>query len=95
LGVGNNDPVGGELYNKAEIAFRNAMESNPLHAASFCGFGCAVLNKDPLMAKNAFATISHDGDKLINDVSLQEFLKKIGIDEMSSSIYGQKIRQPT
>jgi tetratricopeptide (TPR) repeat protein len=54
VGVGSNDPIGNDLYERAATAFRAAIESNPLHAASWCGFGCAVINKDPLLAQHAF-----------------------------------------
>jgi len=42
------------LYERAADTYRMAIEENPIHAASWCGFGCAVLNKDPLLAQHSF-----------------------------------------
>jgi tetratricopeptide (TPR) repeat protein len=53
-GVTNDDSDASDLYERAATAFRTAIESNPLHAPSWCGFGCALLNKDALLAQHAF-----------------------------------------
>ena len=42
-------------YDRAAEAFRLAIEYNPIHAASWCGLGCSVLKKDPLLAQHAFS----------------------------------------
>jgi tetratricopeptide (TPR) repeat protein len=42
-------------YDRASEAFRQAIEYNPIHAASWCGLGCSVLKKDPLLAQHAFS----------------------------------------
>jgi len=41
-------------YELAAEAFRDAIEYNPTHAASWCGLGCSVLKIDPLLAQHAF-----------------------------------------
>jgi tetratricopeptide (TPR) repeat protein len=38
-----------EMYEQAAKEFENAIDCNPLHAAAWCGLGCAV--KDPLLAQ--------------------------------------------
>lgn len=38
-------------YDKAAMEFQNAIVSNPLYAPSWCGLGCAVVHKDPLLAQ--------------------------------------------
>jgi Flp pilus assembly protein TadD len=43
-----------DLYNRAASEFREAIKKNPLHASSWCGLGCAVIDKDPLLAQHAF-----------------------------------------
>jgi tetratricopeptide (TPR) repeat protein len=43
-----------DKYNLAAEAFREAIEYNPIHAASWCGLGCSVLKIDPLLAQHAF-----------------------------------------
>jgi tetratricopeptide (TPR) repeat protein len=43
-----------KLYERASEEFRNALEANPLHVPAWCGLGCAVLTKDPLLAQHAF-----------------------------------------
>lgn len=65
-GVGDDTPLGNDLYDRAATAFRNAIESNPLHSASWCGLGCAVLYKDPLLAQHAFCR-SVQLDKMFPD----------------------------
>jgi hypothetical protein len=44
-GITNTD----EVYRRAATEFENAIRLNPLHAAAWCGLGCAV--KDPLLAQ--------------------------------------------
>jgi len=42
-------------YQRAAAAFREAIDYNPIHAASWCGLGCSVLKTDPLLAQHAFS----------------------------------------
>ena len=42
------------LYDKAAAAFQTSIELNPLYAPAWCGLGCAVVAKDPLLAQHAF-----------------------------------------
>jgi tetratricopeptide (TPR) repeat protein len=42
------------MYERAYDAFLEALEVNPVHAASWCGLGCSVRHKDPLLAQHAF-----------------------------------------
>ena len=44
-----------DLYDRAAKGFHEAIEKNPIHASSWCGLGCAVLTKDPLLAQHAFS----------------------------------------
>ncbi len=41
-------------YQQAADAFREAVDYNPVYAASWCGLGCSVLKIDPLLAQHAF-----------------------------------------
>jgi tetratricopeptide (TPR) repeat protein len=43
-----------DKYDLAAEGFRDAIEYNPIHAASWCGLGCSVLKIDPLLAQHAF-----------------------------------------
>ena len=43
-----------EIYARAEAEFRRALELSPLYAPAWCGLGCSVLKKDPLLAQHAF-----------------------------------------
>ena len=43
-----------DKYELAAKAFRDAIEYNPIHAASWCGLGCSSLKTDPLLAQHAF-----------------------------------------
>jgi hypothetical protein len=43
-----------EVYDRAAATFQMSIELNPLHAPAWCGFGCAVVAKDPLLAQHAF-----------------------------------------
>jgi tetratricopeptide (TPR) repeat protein len=43
-----------DKYHLAAEAFREAIDYNPIHAASWCGLGCSVLRTDPLLAQHAF-----------------------------------------
>ena len=43
-----------DLYERASKEFRSAIETVPLYAPAWCGFGCAIVAKDPLLAQHAF-----------------------------------------
>jgi len=53
--MGSDNQKVHDKYNSAAEAFRQAIEYNPTHAASWCGLGCSVLKTDPLLAQHAFS----------------------------------------
>jgi tetratricopeptide (TPR) repeat protein len=53
-GVGDTS----ELIDRAAATFQDAIQHNPLDAYSWCGLGCAVVKKDPLLAQHAFCQSS-------------------------------------
>lgn len=54
------------LYERAESEFRRAIESNPISPPAWCGLGCAVAKRDPLLSQHAFCR-SIELDKLFPD----------------------------
>eukprot|EP00536_Pseudo-nitzschia_multiseries_P014863 jgi/Psemu1/69261/estExt_Genemark1.C_7780014 len=53
--LGSNNQKVNDKYSIAAEAFRQAIEYNPIHAASWCGLGCSVRKTDPLLAQHAFS----------------------------------------
>jgi tetratricopeptide (TPR) repeat protein len=44
-----------DLYDQSRKEFQTSLEFDPLYAPAWCGLGCAVLSKDPLLAQHAFS----------------------------------------
>jgi len=46
-----------DLFEAAASNFRLALESSPLHQQGWCGLGCAVASRDPILAQHAFCRV--------------------------------------
>jgi tetratricopeptide (TPR) repeat protein len=43
-----------ELFDRAVVEFRRALQASPLYSSAWCGLGCAMVSNDPLLAQHAF-----------------------------------------